>query len=125
MFRKVLFWMHLIAGCVAGAIVLVMSVTGVMLTYERQMLARADRGRYQIPPGTGVQALSVDELIAQLQAEPDRLPRDASLVLRSDPKEPVEVSVGRGGSFYVNPYDGRVLGRGDQGMRQTFQKITA
>ena len=41
-FRKILFWTHLIAGCIAGAVVLTMSVTGVLLTYERQILAKAD-----------------------------------------------------------------------------------
>ena len=30
--RKILFWLHLVAGCVAGAIVMVMSLTGVLLT---------------------------------------------------------------------------------------------
>ena len=37
MFRKVLFWLHLSAGVLAGLIILMMSVTGVLLTYERQL----------------------------------------------------------------------------------------
>ena len=41
-FRKVLFWCHLAAGLTAGAIVLVMSVTGVLLTYEKQFTLWAD-----------------------------------------------------------------------------------
>src|SRR6185436_642919 len=99
---KVLFWMHLIAGCVAGAIVLVMSVTGVMLTYERQMLARADRGKFQTSTVQSGERLNIDDLVAKIQSQGDGIPRNASLVLRSDPKEPAEVSVGRGGSFFVN-----------------------
>ena len=42
-FRTVLFWMHLAAGASAGVVVLIMSVTGVALTYEKQMLEWADR----------------------------------------------------------------------------------
>jgi uncharacterized iron-regulated membrane protein len=37
----------------------------------------------------------------------------------------VEVSAGRGAGVYVSPYDGRVLGRGNTGLHETFQKITA
>jgi uncharacterized iron-regulated membrane protein len=36
-FRKVLFWMHLITGATIGVAVLIMCVTGVLLTYQRQM----------------------------------------------------------------------------------------
>ena len=34
--RTVFFWLHLTAGVVAGAIILLMSATGVALTFERQ-----------------------------------------------------------------------------------------
>ena len=52
--RTVLFWCHLVAGVFAGVIILTMSVTGVLLTYERQMLLWADtRGLdTSAPPGT-------------------------------------------------------------------------
>src|SRR5215212_303454 len=36
-FRKVIFWCHLAAGVTAGIVILIMSVTGVLLTYERQV----------------------------------------------------------------------------------------
>ena len=41
--RPFIFWPHLIAGVTAGAVVFTMSVTGVLLAYERQILAWADR----------------------------------------------------------------------------------
>ena len=46
-FRKILFWCHLLAGVTAGMIVLVMSVTGVLLTYEKQMTNWADKRAYR------------------------------------------------------------------------------
>ncbi len=46
--RRVFFWSHLCAGLTAGAVILVMSVTGVLLTYERQITEWADG--YQIAP---------------------------------------------------------------------------
>jgi uncharacterized iron-regulated membrane protein len=42
--RRILFWVHLSAGLVAGLVIIVMSATGVALTYQRQMQAWADRG---------------------------------------------------------------------------------
>ena len=61
--RTVLFWCHLVAGLVAGLIVLVMSVTGVLLTYEKQMLLWADTYR----PGwlaPGERTALVEQLLA-------------------------------------------------------------
>jgi len=47
--RKVFFWLHLAAGCIAGAIVLLMSVTGAMLTYERHLTSvTGGRGSYHM-----------------------------------------------------------------------------
>jgi len=126
MFRTILFWLHLVAGCIAGVIVLVMSVTGVLLTYERQILAYTDRGAYQaaanLPPNA--ERLGPDALLERLAAQ-QPVPRNASLVLRANPAEPAEISLGREGSLYLNPYDGNVLGKGDSGTRRWFQKITA
>jgi uncharacterized iron-regulated membrane protein len=42
LFRTVLFWCHLSVGVLGGVVVLVMSVTGVLLTYQRQITAWAD-----------------------------------------------------------------------------------
>ena len=51
-FRNVLFWMHLICGVAAGAVVFIMSITGVALTYEKQMQRWADGYRAE-PPSAG------------------------------------------------------------------------
>ena len=51
--RSLIFWLHLTAGVVAGTVVLVMSVTGVLLTYEKQMVAWAERSPLAAPPVTG------------------------------------------------------------------------
>ena len=48
--RTLIFWPHLIAGVVAGAVVLTMSVTGVLLTYERQLNAWSDSEFRSTPP---------------------------------------------------------------------------
>ncbi len=42
LFREILSWTHLLCGVIGGVITLVMSVTGLLLTYEKQMTVWAD-----------------------------------------------------------------------------------
>src|SRR5262249_54056808 len=41
--RTVVFWLHLITGTTAGAVILVMAATGVLLTFAPQMVEWAER----------------------------------------------------------------------------------
>jgi uncharacterized iron-regulated membrane protein len=120
--RKIFFWMHLAAGCVAGAIVLLMSVTGVLLTYERQMIAHSERSAFQVTPGP--HRKDVEGLLASV-SRTRKLPPNAVLTIRSEQAEPVEIAMGRDGSLYLNPYTGAELGVSKGGIRPLFQKIRA
>lgn len=122
--RPFFFWLHLVAGLVAGIVILVMSVTGVLLTYERQMLAWADRGQWQSgPPSPGAARLDAAALIARVREQGRELPPAASLTLRSDPREPAEISLGREGSLYVNAYTGQFLGGSSPKVRKLFSDL--
>ena len=50
MFRKCLFWLHLSSGVVAGAVILMMSVTGVLLTFQPQIVDWANREYDTVQP---------------------------------------------------------------------------
>ena len=41
--RRIVFWLHLVVGVVAGLVILVLAVTGALLAFEPQILAAADR----------------------------------------------------------------------------------
>jgi uncharacterized iron-regulated membrane protein len=120
--RKVVFWLHLVAGITAGVVVLIMSVTGVLLAYEKQIVAWMDSDLRAEAP---------------LQASPMRLPlrtllsiaRDAadgaaptSIVLYSDSAAAAIATTGP--TVYVNSYDGRVIGAGSTATRTFFRKVT-
>lgn len=124
-FRKILFWLHLAAGCVAGLVILVMSLTGVLLTYERQILAWSERGQLRADPPAGARRLPVSELLNAVAAHRGDLAENATLTLRSDPREPAEIRIGREGAVYVNAYTGAILTGGAATARTAFQKITA
>ena len=68
--RTILFWLHLACGVLAGAVILIMSVTGVLLTYQRQITAWADVRGYEVVPQS--RRLAVDALLAKVsEARPD------------------------------------------------------
>jgi uncharacterized iron-regulated membrane protein len=119
--RKSLFWIHLATGCVVGLIVLVMSVTGVLLTYERQITSWADRGMRSTPPSAGAARLPVEAMLANVTAQNGALP--SAITMRADAEAPAEVSFGREHVFLVDVYNGSVLGEGSQAARSFFQKV--
>ncbi len=120
--RKVIFWCHLVAGVAAGLVILVMSVTGVLLAYERQITYWADTRGYQVQrPTPDAQRQGLDELLAGVRAV---RPGAVSVTMRADPEAPAEVGFGREGTIFVNPYTGDVLGEGSPGVRAFFRSVT-
>ncbi len=120
--RKFFFWLHLGAGSIAGAIILTMSVTGVLLMYEKQIIAWADRGGYRAAPPPGVTHLPVETLLAKIRESQPEIP--TVFTLRADPAEPAEASFGREKTVFINPYSGAVLGEGSNKVRGFFQQVT-
>ena len=52
-FRKLLFWLHLFAGVTAGAVILIMSGTGVILALKPQIQNWIDRDVRYVTPAAG------------------------------------------------------------------------
>lgn len=121
LFRRILFWAHLCCGVAAGLVILLMSATGVLLTYEHQMVDRAARSTHAAPaPATP--RLGADELAAKARAlaAPDmRL----TLVFDAEPGAPVTASAGRDTVALLNPYTGEAMPDGAAGQRAFFQKV--
>ena len=117
--RKAFFWVHLIAGCVAGLVVLIMSATGVALTYERQILAA---GAPKIQTDSGVVPHSLEALLDQHRQKHGALP--SAVLKRAAADAPIEFQMGREGTFYINPYTGEDAGGGPAGARRFFRSMT-
>jgi uncharacterized iron-regulated membrane protein len=119
--RDVLFWLHLALGLTAGLVILVMCLTGTLLTYERQITEWAERG-YRVAPAAGGR-LPLETLVGRAREARPGVPPTA-VTLQADPATPAAVSFGREGLLYVDPYTGRVLGEGSAGVRAFFRRIT-
>lgn len=122
--RKVVFWCHLSVGVLVASVVVLMSATGVLLTYQKQMQSWADtRGLAGGAPSAHAPRLSVDSLLARVQTATSAAP--TAVLVRSDATAPVEVTLGRDRKAFVNAYTGAVLGAGSSGMRDFFRVVTA
>ncbi len=120
--RTLLFWMHLAIGVVAGAVILLMCVTGVALTYEKQMLEWADRGAVPLA-ARGAAPLAPEALLkAAAAGEPGAMP--ASLTLRADRRAPVTATFDGNRARLVHPATGQSLGEPSPRLRQFFRLMT-
>jgi uncharacterized iron-regulated membrane protein len=122
--RTLIFWPHLIAGVTAGIVILVMSVTGVLLTYERQLIAWSDSQYRSTVPGEGVASrLPVETLLQTVRTEHPDVAVNA-ITVGSAPDAPVTVAVPQR-TLYFDAYSGRLLGEGAQGMRRFMSETRA
>lgn len=116
--RKAFFWLHLTAGVSAGLVILLLSLTGVLLAFEKQIVAFAERDLRAT--SAAATPLPISRLVASaVAAAPDAKP--SNIVLRSDRFAPVAVAFGRERTLFVDPYSGAVLGEGARAVRGFFE----
>lgn len=121
--RDVIFWCHLAAGACAGVVILIMSVTGVLLAYERQLTRWADTRGYEVArPAPDSKGLSLEALLAKALEGQTAAPTAVTVYGAGD--EPATVSFQGGRSLFVNPYTGEVLGEGSPRVRAFFRGVT-
>ena len=121
--RTLIFWPHLVAGVAAGLVILVMSVTGALLTYERQLLAWSDSHLRSVPPSAGAPRLPVEALLETVRREhPELAP--TSLTVGSAADAPAILAVPQR-TLYVDAYSGRLLGAGSQSLRRFMSETRA
>lgn len=107
MFRKTLFWAHLSCGVIAGFAILTMCITGVLLTYERQIEDWVASTAY-VPEAEQQNRLSLQQLHEHaLELNPEFAA--GTLLVNSDPGAPVTIRAGRSNSLQLNPYTGEEM----------------
>src|SRR5829696_4933026 len=121
--RKIIFWCHLPVGVTAGLVILIMCVTGVLLSFEKQITSWADtRGYHAAPPAPDAQHLPIETLITS--ARDSRGATPTAVTIKSDPAAPAEIAFGRETTLFVNPYTGSILGEGWLIVRSFFRVVT-
>ena len=122
--RTVLFWTHLTAGLLAGVVILIMSVTGTLLTFQQSILKMFERSQRFVDVPMDARRLDVDVLLERIRlAVPDAEP--TTITLDSDPAATASVALGPRGIVFVNPYTGNVLGTGSPRARAFYRSVTS
>ena len=120
--RRAIFWIHLAVGVTAAAVILMMAVTGVILTYEAQLNRWALRGYRADAPAPNVAPLGLDELIARVNGG-GAAGLVTSVALKSDPREPAVVGLDDGATVHVDRFTGERLGDGNTRTRRFLQSV--
>lgn len=118
-FRKIIFWTHLITGLIAGVVILIMSVTGALLSFEKNIIEFAERDMRYVAASENTAKLPPSGILAKvIEAKPNAKP--ASITLPNEPNAAWQVALGRDGQVFVNPYTGAFTGEGASGVRSFF-----
>jgi len=122
--RRCLFWAHLATGVIAGLVILILAVTGILMSFETQITGRAESKIVTAKaPATGTPA-GPEELIEAYKAS--GLPgRPTTLQLSSDPEDPAIFQTGREGRQLFHPVTKESLGKGAEGTRRFFQVVVS
>ena len=123
MFRRILFWCHLVLGLAAGVFIFVMCLTGAALTFEKDLISWAERdARRGEPPAASAARLSLAQMIERARAaQPDL--RVLNLTVSADPREAVALAAPGNKTFCVNPYTGEVREARAPRMRAFMQTM--
>jgi uncharacterized iron-regulated membrane protein len=113
--RKAVFWLHLACGVTCGAVILVMSVTGVMLTYQKQMTEWADR-EYWVEPALQGRRAPLSDIVRTARAHAPGV-EVSSVSLWSAPDAPVAASLSGGRTLFLDPSTAEVRGEGSRRVR--------
>jgi uncharacterized iron-regulated membrane protein len=116
------FWLHLALGCVAGLVILFMSVTGILLAFASQISAKADApAALKEKSGPAVLA-PLDSFLVVLKQNGQGVP--SQLVLHNRANLPVEARFGRERTLYLSPTIAEIIGQPSAATHRFFGTIT-
>ncbi|EDY83844.1 PepSY-associated TM helix family [Verrucomicrobiia bacterium DG1235] len=107
MFRKTIFWIHLISGLVSGLVIAVMSITGIGIAFEEEILHWFDRHVSQVEVPANATPISIEQLQDIVREQRPDFPFNYVRVY-SDPTAAHQFLVGYENPLYVNPYTGEL-----------------
>lgn len=121
--RKLLFWFHLIIGCSAAIFIFLMSITGVGLTYERQMIQAAQRADFPAVSSEHNTRLSLDKIIEITQNYDTK--KAPSISFGMETNAPFVIKEGRKTVAYLNPFTGTEMLEPGADTKVFFGKLRA
>ena len=106
--RKTLFWLHLLAGLIAGLSIAIMCFTGTALAFEKELVAFAELDARRIAPSAAeTPRLSLAALQARVSVTHPTA-KLSGIALENHPLAAVAFIAGRNETFYAHPYTGEI-----------------
>lgn len=121
MIRRVLFWLHLSIGIAAGVFIFVMAATGVVLSFERQIVEFGDRDVRFVSGLQDAQPRQMNDLLQAVHRA--GMGDSTAIMVRSQPQAATQFSIGRTRTVYVDPYSGAVLGVSSERTHNFFTAV--
>lgn len=119
-FKRMVFWAHLVAGVATGFVILTMSVTGVLLTYEHTIINKVEQN-VDIAPINQTPPLSVDQLYAQILKDAPNV-ANITLQFRNNDNIPAMVSIPGHDKAMLDPYTGQTTRSPSASLEKFFHK---
>lgn len=119
--RNVLFWLHLAAGCVAGVVLLSMSITGFLLAFERQINAWVDAPAALSDNSEALGQAPLNSYLDVLQRNGQGVP--SQLILHNRANLPIEAKYGRERTVYLNPWTAEIIGGPSKATHAFFSTV--
>ncbi|MEO9946879.1 PepSY-associated TM helix domain-containing protein [Paraglaciecola sp.] len=121
MLRKTIFWAHLVVGVSVGVVVFIMSATGVLLTYEKQ-IKDWDEARHISVPLDNQQRYTTDQVLNTLQT---MHPEETHFYIRwvNEIGRPIPAWAGPQ-RYLISPYSGGIIQTGQSWVGEAFHVIT-
>lgn len=117
---RIIFWSHLIVGLVMGIFVGLMSITGVLLTYERQIKSWAENAAIEAP--ADAEPLTVQQLADAAISRGAEPGHTLTIPLRDTGA--VAVAAGRRDRTLLNPYDAEPMPGAGENTSAFFSRVT-
>lgn len=121
MLRKCLFWSHLVVGISAGVIIFIMSATGVLLTYEKQILDW-DLARHSVVDSQLQEKLVIDNILKIIN---EKHPEENHIFIHKFKEQGRVIPVWAGNHRYLlSPYSGEVIETGLSSIGKVMHFVT-
>lgn len=115
-FRKVIFWLHLASGLVAGVVIFIMCVTGALLSFERNIIEMSEANVRYVSVNERAEPLPPSRILEQAMASRP-LAKPNALAITDEPGAAWQISLGREGVIFADPFTGEITGEGNKTVR--------
>ena len=120
MLRKFLFWTHLVVGICIGIVVFIMSATGVLLTYEAQIIDWDD-ARHSVVAKDNEQRLTTDQVLHMAR---QLHPKENHIYIHwvNEKGRPIPIWIGPN-RYLISPYSGEIIQTGQSTLIESLHFI--